>query len=300
MFSYTKRREVYSDFIKNEESSVLDLGDIVMNSHERMLLSKKPYWFEINEFIGKTVADQQLYNLPYNCRKLLTLTITVGTTQYTPKEITSFDQWNRINFSTSVNSDSPTYYFVYRNKVGIYPTPSTDDFNIKFVYEERFKDLSIPDYITGSITTATNGDKTIVGTGTTWTNQMIGRKIRIDDGNSTGSGDGYWYKIASVTSTTELELEVEYQGIDISSGTASYNIGQVSLLPEEYELMPVYHAAMVYWSTENKQIERANMFKNLYLEQKDMFDKDHSNQSSSVVVNDMQIPQINPNLFIRK
>jgi hypothetical protein len=301
MLSYTTRRNLYAEFVRSNDSSVLMTGDLVMNSHERMLMAKKPFWFLLNDFDDTTVASQQFYFLPYNCRKLLKLTVTVGTTLYTPKEITNRDEWDRLNDSTTIESDSPSYYYVYRNKVGIYPTPSTAGNTITMTYEEKFKDLSVADYTTGNISAITNGQKTVTGSGTSWTSQMAGRWLRITDGDDSGAGDGYWYKIASVASGTSLSLLLPYQGTTIAGGSASYTIGQTSLLPEEYEMMPVYHAARVYWASENKQIERANMFKELYADAFALFDADQGNQTSSVVIHDSgSLSQLNPNLFIRR
>lgn len=61
-------------------------------------------------------------------------------------------------------------------------------------------------YSTGTIT-ATNGDATVTGSGTSWnttTNAEVGEYIQLPDTK--------WYKIVTIASDTSLEIEVEYQG----------------------------------------------------------------------------------------
>lgn len=72
------------------------------------------------------------------------------------------------------------------------------------------------EYTTGTIA-ATNGDATITGTGTTWTAAMVGRYILVD---------GFWYLIASFTSTTSLEISEAFGGTTFTGG--NYAIATVN------------------------------------------------------------------------
>ena len=59
------------------------------------------------------------------------------------------------------------------------------------------------DYSTGTIS-VTNGSATITGSGTTFTADMVGKKIRVD-------GENPFYRIKTFTSTTVLVLEQPFQ-----------------------------------------------------------------------------------------
>lgn len=62
--------------------------------------------------------------------------------------------------------------------------------------------IGIADYTTGTAL-FTNASTAVVGTGTTWTAAMVGRRIKND-------ASGKWYFIASVTDATHLALTVAY------------------------------------------------------------------------------------------
>jgi Right handed beta helix region len=64
-------------------------------------------------------------------------------------------------------------------------------------------------YSTGTL--AVNyGSTTLVGTGTTWTSNMVGQSILIGD---------YWYEIATFIDTTHLTLTSNYIGLNITGAT---------------------------------------------------------------------------------
>lgn len=80
---------------------------------------------------------------------------------------------------------------------------------------------TVDDYSTGTVA-ITNGTKTVTGTSTVFTAAMVGRKIRINDGNP-------YYRIASFTSTTEIALEDNYQGDTETAAT-------YTIFKDEYRL----------------------------------------------------------------
>ena len=75
-------------------------------------------------------------------------------------------------------------------------------------------------YLTGTVS-ITNGTTTVTGSGTTWTSDLIGNEIFLD---------GYYYPIASVTSTTVLELSYAYDGTTLSG--ANYLIASLVRNPK--------------------------------------------------------------------
>jgi hypothetical protein len=84
--------------------------------------------------------------------------------------------------------------------------------DLPFLNDESFFTTIAP-YTTGTVS-ATNGSKTITGSGTTFTVDMVGRKIRIDNQSA-------YYRIAAFVSTTEITLEAPYSGSTVSAKTYS-------------------------------------------------------------------------------
>lgn len=204
------------------------------------------WWFLETTETRDTVASQQAYPIPANIRKLMSVTVTVGDTVYTPTPVYDKGAWEQIIASNLGESDVPVAYYKQGNEVLFAPTPATSANTITYRGRLNVKDLSIADYTTGTITTVTSGSTTILGTATSWTTAMAGRYLRITDADADDKGDGFWYKISEVTSATTLTLEAPYEGTDISAGAANYIIGQMTPLPEAYDMAPIYRALALY------------------------------------------------------
>lgn len=83
-------------------------------------------------------------------------------------------------------------------------------------YIQKYRGSTNANYTTGTIT-VTNGDATIVGSGTSWatsTNAEVGEYIKLPDNK--------WYKITTVTDNTHIEIEIDYPGSTLSG--QSYTI----------------------------------------------------------------------------
>lgn len=267
MFTYTTSRNLIGNLTADAGSTNLAIMDTLHNEAIREVITQKPWGFRQKTKTISTVASQQLYDLPADCGKVVNVTVTIGTTKYTPKRIKSRDDWDRLTQSTSTTSDTPEYYFVFGKELGFYPTPSTATSNaITYTYERIHKDLLIADYTTGTVSAVTSGSSTVTGSGTTWTAQMAGRYIRIDQSNTANTGDSMWYEIESVASTTSLTLVSPYNGSSIAAGSATYTIGQSSMIPEDYQMVPIYRACEIYFTTIQPEQDRAAKFKELYIE----------------------------------
>ncbi len=249
MKSYTQGRALYGVLTKNQNSTNLTTGDELANDDYRAICSVKDWPFLERERELTTVAEQQAYALPYDCDQVKAISVEVSDSTYVVRMCPDKDQWDTLN-ETSYTSDYPEWYFVFGGQLFLWPTPATSGNTINVTQKSRVIDLSAADYTTGTIVTATNGTKAIVGSGTTWTNQMVGRWIRITHVDTVNTGDGLWYEIAAVTSTTTLTLVRSYGGTSITTGTAAYKIGQMPLLPEAYQDLPWVYAAGVYWEKE--------------------------------------------------
>lgn len=208
------------------------------------------WWFLETTETDLTEASTSAYPMPARIRKIMSLTVTVGTTVYTPKPIYDVDIWNSILASELGDSDVASFYYVQDNQILIQPAPSSAGNTITIKGRVNTRELEIDDYTTGNVLTMVNGSTAVVGTGTTWTAAMAGRYLRITHSDTANKGDGYWYEIASVTDATNLVLSAPYQGTAITAGAAAYTIGQMTPIPEAYDMAPLYRA-LALWNQVN-------------------------------------------------
>lgn len=284
MISYTKALTFYQNLTEDDSAKNTALFDIVYNEKIRNILSSWKWSFLNKQETQATAASQQFYNLPYNFKKLNSLTVLVSATRYPPKEVKTREEWDLINATAGTESTIPQYYFIFDGQVGIYPTPTDTSGTITINYKIRVKDMGLADYTTGTITTAVNGSTTIVGSGTSWTAKMADRRIRITDSNTANTGDGEWYEIKSITDATHLVLKKKYEGISIVAGSATHTIGQISVLPEDYQMLPVYGAVFDYWAQQNDN--RAIIYDTKYKEMLKDMKKMFSSQSDNPVLDE--------------
>ncbi len=236
--------------------------------------------------------------LPQYIDRVSSVYITVGTYNYSPKEIPSRDAWDRLNLTTT-SSDIPQYWYIYNGKLAFYPRQSTAANVITVNSKQLVRDLSITDYTTGGILTAVNGSATITGTGTTFTQSMVGRWLRITESDTANKGDGYWYRILSYTSATVITLEKPYQGTAITTGNAAYQISQCSLMPEQYQDLSIYGALRTYYTSIDPSVNQAKLYEGMFETMYKMMESDYSAKNQSMVIDDgTGYPLDNPNNFI--
>jgi len=245
MLSYTERRTLYGNLTGSQESVNLNWGDVMMNHYARTLCAGNggSWWFLEEEVTQDTVADQEAYVLPASTRKIIDLRVDVGETPYTPLEIESAELWNRVQQMELGTDDRTEFYYRRGNKVLLAPIPGSSGNEILIQIRKNVVDLTEADVTAGTID-VTNGDETVSGSGTSFTDAMVGRKLRVED------GDKLWYEIASVTNGTELELLQPYEG-NTDTGL-DYTIGEVGIIPEAYQMIPVFQAASTYYTKEEK------------------------------------------------
>jgi len=110
----------FNDSKEETESIKEDINDI----QKQVLSMSKTYlkkaWILIS---GGTVADQSSYTIPVTVDKITNLQITSATILYFP-ELLSISQFHRLA-NTNASSDTPLFWTVDKNKIFIYPTPST-------------------------------------------------------------------------------------------------------------------------------------------------------------------------------
>lgn len=299
MLSFTGSRSLFGTLTNNSSPTNLTLGDTLINLSTRRILSMGNWDFLEGTQDITSVASQQAYKLAHDYEKLISVKVVVGSTNYTPAEVSDRKTWDRISWP-SITSDIPEYYFVFGGQILLYPTPATTNATITVIYKKRQRDLSIADYTTGNIVSVANGGTAIVGSGTTWTASMVGRYIRITETDGANAGDGYWYKISAYTSATAITIDKPYNGTAIAVGSAAYTIGQVSILPEEFQELPVYDAVTTYFTSVQPEQSQADRYKVMFLEgMKRLMNERGSKGTSPVVWDGLERETINPNLTIR-
>lgn len=256
-YSYTTGRNLYDRLTNGAaDSTHLSNGDITINESIEVFLSIAPWTFlELLESVA-TVDGQRAYEIPANIRETLdSIYVDLGSSDiHTPEEVLDSVIWNRILQRNTGESDGPSYWYRRAGQIQLDPIPATSDDTIYFVGRKRFGRLATADYTTGTVS-ITAGAKAVTGVGTTFTAAMVGRFIRFDD------GDNLLYEIAAYTDATHITLTKPYEGASSVSGS-TYNIGQYSPIPAEYQAAPIYRAAAIYWSTNDNA--RAKVFWRMY------------------------------------
>lgn len=261
--SYTTLRNLFGSLSQNTQTENLALGDQLINDAYRYLLQK--YFYNETSTTIVTVANQQFYDLPFDFSKNKTDTITTGDLKWTPTEILSRQDWDRLNVFPYY-ADFPSNFYIYNGQLGFWPIPSTAGNTITYNYKRRPTDLTIADYSTGTVA-VTNGSATVTGTTTGFLANYLPIAGSVLPLNlwikiTPPSGDGNWYQISSIASATSLTLVNTYRG-GTTSGT-SYVIGQMPLLLEDFHDLPVYRALMVYFSTIQDNPNKKSEFTDLY------------------------------------
>lgn len=361
----------YLALSQSSDAPNISLGSSMINDEHKKLLQE--YFFNEREFKITTVANQQFYPLPYNYSKLKTGTLTIGNLRWTPTEILSRRDWDQLNTINKYTSDIPNNYYIYNNKFGLWPVPSTSGNIIQFNYQIRVPDLTFTDYVTGAVSatntggvtlstnlfggsatytngtgvttsggsgtgctvntttvngvitsitinaagasyqigdvlTITGGDgtanftingisqsSTITGSGTTWITNFLASAGNVMNLNiwlriTAPAGDNNWYQIQSIETNTSLTLVNPYQGGTVSGAT--YTIGQMPLLLEDFQDIPVYKPLIIYFSTIQPNEAKAGEFRQLRQEGIEKLDKYCGTKSLNV---NLARPRTGPN-----
>lgn len=178
-----------------------------------------------------------------------------GTNIWVPlKEVGDETTWRQMNQYPQTSTIATHFFVRGGDEFGIYPIPSAAVSNsIELVYEPKHILLTADDYTTGTIS-LTNGSATVTGTGTTFTPAMANGSYVLQE---LSGNDGNYYRISGYSSGTSLTLENFYQGITTASAT--YRIGQVSKIPEEYQEAPVDYAMYRHFMGKN-EMQNSGLF----------------------------------------
>lgn len=262
MKSFTESASLYQSLTDTSTANAT-LGNQRINDSVRTVCNIRggKWWFLETVSTLNTVASQQAYQIPQGLRKVMDVTVTVGTQVYPTNIVYDDDTWNRIISSNLGESDVPMFVYQKGRQLLFSPIPASSSNTISIRGRIANIDMTVADVTSSTVTSIANGGTAMVISGGGLAS-MAGKYIRITNTGAANTGDGLWYKISAATATT-ITLEAPYEGTTIAVGTAACTIAQMSPIPEAYDMAPIYRAVALYWTDKN-DFEKAKIYWRLY------------------------------------
>lgn len=208
---------------------------------------------ESNNFViertkySKLKADQRAFLLPPDYIKMKRVRVRIGGIWYRVDPVLNLDRWAD-ETSQEITTSIPINYTLIneqgRMHIELTDIPNADSnvVNFEIIYEGTQDPLYFPTDIVNGTASFVQGNPDVAGVDTTWTEDIIGRFIKVTNGKS-------WYEIASVGSILSLSLVNYFQEVNVSS--ANYIIAEVPRLPHEYHRTPLWGAVAEYYKPNN-------------------------------------------------
>lgn len=254
--TWTDLKTKFQRLAKDNNPDTLTQGMLDMNEGYALFNAKLSRYFTRKQQFTDLVANQQIYQLPIDCVRILGMTVQVANT-YNPvvKEIRDEFQWRQIT-SYPVSSNWPTYYFPIGNyEVSLWPVPSQSVTNgMRLYYQPTTSALTVND-VTGTATTipttvtVANGSTTVTASGNAFNADMATLQFQVTDAT-----DQTFYDILAATSNT-LTLKTPY--VATSGGGHTWRVGQASIIPMEYDSAPVHYALWSFFSANGNETRAA-------------------------------------------
>lgn len=261
MKSYTTSRNLYGSLTNNTQTENLTLGDQLINDSIRTICNIRGgrWWFLEEVDTLTSVASQQAYQIPQGIRKVIDVSVTVGTQVYPTQVVYDDATWTQILAANLGSSDVPQFVYQQGTQILFAPYPASSGNTITIRGRVGNPDLTVADVTSTTVTSIANGGTAMVISGGGLAS-MAGKYIRITNTGAANTGDGIWYKIASATATT-ITLVAPYQGTTIAAGTAACTIAQMSPIPEAYDMAPIYRAVAIYWDQQGGTVRSTRYWK---------------------------------------
>lgn len=255
-----------------------------INTGYHMFNQKLSRYYARKQQFTDAIVNQSLYQQPIDAIRIVGMTVLVTSTYEIPlKEIRSEYEWRQIVSVKNYRSNWPVYYFVLgKDQVQIWPTPSQNVANgIRYYYQPQDYDLSIEDITsdsTGVTVSVTNGNTTVTSdSDTPFTSDMGALNFQV-----TGQANLTWYDIISA-STTTLTLKSPY--VATSGSGKAWKIGQLSIIPTEYQDSPM-HWALYNYHEANGNSSRAQFHLTQYENMVTQCMEDYSSSNQSAVIDE--------------
>lgn len=139
------------------------------------------------------------------------------------------------------------------------------------------------------------GGSIVIGAGTTFIPDMATgqRWLQV----TAPTGDNQWYQIGGFISSTAITLLNPYTGNSVTGG--SYTIGEMPILPEDYQDLALYRSLWIYFTSIVPDSGRSKLYKDLYDDGYIMLNQEYGQKNTSPVLMDTDASVYNPNLFVR-
>lgn len=256
----------------------------------------------------------QAYAIPATISKIKNNSISVGQLKYQASPVQTIQEWTQLN-TLPYTSSIVNYFFIYNGNLLFYPIPSSTGLLIEINYKSRvpdfstqflFSDAAGTAYVAGQTTfdyqkgTASGsvGSTTITGASTpNWLTPFpMGdvTKYNLYFMAAPPKGDGIWYPISTIDSNTQLTLALPLINAVIAGAT--YSIGQMPLLSEDFADMIPYGALLTYFSTLVEKPGKFKQFQAMYGQRLELLEQYAGTKSQNVDLGG-QYPMNNPNLF---
>lgn len=263
MLTYT---DLYNLFLQNinavgnTDTNILNAFNSYLGLRYQLILAKLRNYKTTAEYTFSTTASTQYYPYPVNEITIEGMYITVGSVNFPLRIINSRMDWEQLNAILIQASALPQFYFPRANDFGIWPIPqAVYSGNISYHYRDR--NLSIADYLTGTVTLTLNSS-VVTGVGTTFTPAMVGRWLSVTD--PTAPGQGTWYQISSYTNATTLGLFRPWVNATVTTSSGGYRIGEVPLIPDELHVTLVDGVTADFYAGMRKDLKSAQMYENRF------------------------------------
>ena len=237
--------------------TLLNIAQDINQGQQLFKNAARSYWTR-QQVTANLVDGQQDYQMPANFVRTTEVTITANGIVYPLVQVLSEHKWNQLNIIPAVTIYIPTRCFVKGfNVLSVWPAPSTNNIGTLSVsFEPRSRDWNsnLAD-ITGTAA-VNNGNTLVTDSGTSFKNFMVGDAFTVTDGTG-----GNWYPINNIPTDNTLNLQNYY--IDQTNATATYLIGQVPDIPEDYQMALVYFPCYQFMLKRGDS-ERADHFYGLF------------------------------------
>lgn len=214
-------------------------------------------YINTNTDTDTTVNGTQYYAYPLGTQSLESLTVTIGSVQYTLTPIYDQGTWNSLNALQIQPTAIPQFFFPRQYDYGIWPIP-TAAYTISTQKYYRDRNLLVADY-TGTAT-LTNGSATLTGVGTTFTAAMVGRWVTVTD--TSVAGQGYWLKLTGFTNATTMTMNRTWTFATATS--KAFTIGESPELPEGAHILLPDGTATDFYAGLQNDADKAKMWDNKF------------------------------------
>lgn len=240
--SYTivAQKNLYGQLTGNTQTANLSFGQTLINQYTNEYARAYPTILaERTDETQYTIPSVQEYAIPPRIQKINTVTVTVSGFRWYPREVKSMQEWNKINMVANISSDIPNYYFIYDQKLFLYPKPANGDYLITYRYQAspvyQYQPATSTSELTLTITacptTATlTGSVSTSATSATlnsnWTFDSGTYRVTFSNGQTrpctftNGSAAISWTTVLTSTATTAITVRGNNGG-DIVTASAS-------------------------------------------------------------------------------